>query len=129
MKSESSMAPIGSTTHSGATEAAARAEARATALVSTSLRLSCATASTVTFCVLRKTSLHLDALKGSGIGDFWAGTRGPPQPLLCTHAVRAAARATAHRPRGSTAARWLHSRPLAPQPPSGSTAARWLESY
>jgi len=117
MKSESSMAPIGSTTHSGATEAAARAEARATALVSTSLRLSCATASTVTFCVLRKTSLHLDALKGSGIGDVWAGTRGPPQPLLCTHAVRAAARATAHRPRGSEA------HPLAPQPPAGSTAA------
>ena len=70
MKSESRMAPIGSTTHSGATEAAARAEAMATALVSTSLRLSCATASTVTFCVLRKTSLHLGALKGSGIGDF-----------------------------------------------------------
>ena len=49
---------MGSTTHSGATEAAARAEPRATALVSTSLRLSCATASTVTLCVLRKTSLH-----------------------------------------------------------------------
>lgn len=113
MKSESSMAPIGSTTHSGATEAAAMAEARATALVSTSLRLSCATASTVTFCVLRKTSLHLGALKGSGVGDGRACTRGPPQPRLCTHAVRAAARATAHRSTG---------------PPADSTAALWLES-
>ena len=46
MYSESRTAPIGSTTHSTGSEAAQSAEAIARLLVSTSFKLSCATAST-----------------------------------------------------------------------------------
>ena len=118
MKSERRMAAMGSTTHRGAREAAARAEAIASELVSTSFRLSCsaqaacmrrahgahivhvvcmvcmpcacrvcslslarlacATASTVTFCVLRKTALHLHS-QGQRRRRRCAGTEAPPQ--------------------------------------------------